>query len=682
MIEKKAIIGKYKNAKHWLSSVYQVIKTGYPAKRLKVIGVTGTDGKTTTSHLIYEILKASGKKTALVSTVGVLAGKKLINTGFHTTTPDATVLQPLFSKFAREGIKYVVLEVTSHGLDQHRVLGSNFWMGILTNITSEHLDYHKTLQKYKEAKAKLFRGVRIAIFNHDDKSFLYLKKQAKKADKIISYGRGKNVFLKINSVKQSGKKLNVELSEFGKKHKISVPILGLYNAYNIAASVAAARAMGIEWKIIKKTLRSFSGTPGRMQIITPKNHQFQVVVDFAHTPNALENALKTLRELKTKDGRIIAVFGAAGERDKKKRAQMGKISAQYADISIFTAEDSRHEDVFSILKQIAVGAKRGDAKELTVQTLYKRGLPRKMPWFIQIPERWEAIAFAIQKAANKNDIIGIFGKGHEKSLAFESYEHPWSDVDFAKKVLVADPKLAAIVLAAGRGTRMKSKIPKVLHKIAGRPMISYVLETLRKARFGTIAVVVGYKKEDVIREIGGAVLIATQRQTLGTGHAPLYGLKVLPDNITTVLIAMGDDSVFYTPELLQNLVKKHKNAAAKMTLATIKKKNPGVVGYIQRDDKGNIIGIKEWRLEKKPPPKTGEINAALYVFDRIWLGQNLKKLKKHENGEYFITDLVDIAIQNKDKIQGIPIPEKYWFGVNNQSELREANRRILNRLVR
>lgn len=667
------IIGRYKNIKHFLASVLETIKAGYPAKKLTVIGVTGTDGKTTTAHLIYEILKASGKKTALISTTALYYNKTVIDTGLHTTTPDASFLQPLLKKFVKKGIKYVVIEVTSHGLDQHRVLGCNFWAGVLTNISHEHLDYHGTFQKYRQAKAKLFKGVGVAVLNKDDKSFSYFKKQTNPKAQIITYSVKKSATLQAIKYRQQNKYLTAEIKE-DKIYKIKAKIIGEYNIYNILAACGLARAMGIDWQTISKALEQFKGVTGRMQFLTTPNSPFQTVVDFAHTPNALKNALKALQAFRKKNGRLIAVFGSAGERDRKKRAQMGQISALYADISILTAEDPRNENPKRILASIAKGARKTGSSQVRTEDLYKKGfkLPEKN-WFIKIPERWEAIAFAIQKVARPGDVVGIFGKGHEQSLAFENYEHPWSDIEFTKKILKANSSLAAFVLAAGRGTRMKSPLPKVLHKVAGRPMISYILETLHKALFGKIVVIVSFKKEMVIKEIGGAVDIAVQTKTLGTGHAPRFGLKILPKNIKDVLVAMGDDSIFYTPQLLKKLISRHRKARAKMTLATIHKKNPGVVGYIIRDQKGNLIGIKEWRLEKTKPPAQGEINAGLYVFNRKWLETNLKKLKKHENGEYFITDLVEIAVNNGDKIQGIPIPERCWFGINTQEELKTAN---------
>src|SRR3989344_2756583 len=181
------LVGKYKNTKHLISSVKETLKAGYPARRLKVIGVTGTDGKTTTCHLIYEILKAGNKKVALLSTVAAYIGDKVIDTGFHTTTPSAKYLQPLLKQVADAGMEYLVLETTSHGLDQHRVLGTNFLIGVLTNVTQDHFDYHKNFESYRKAKSKLFRNVKHAVLNKDDRSFEYFTKVLKNSTNLVSY---------------------------------------------------------------------------------------------------------------------------------------------------------------------------------------------------------------------------------------------------------------------------------------------------------------------------------------------------------------------------------------------------------------------------------------------------------------------------------------------------------------
>lgn len=651
-----SLLGKYKNFRHLVTSIVETIKAGYPAKNLIVIGVTGTDGKTTTAHLIYEILKAAGKKVELISTITA--------PGLHTTTPDATVLQPLLKKFLRQGVRYVILEATSHGIDQHRVFGCNFYAAVLTNISHEHLDYHKTFENYRKTKAKLFRGVKIAVLNKDDKSFNYFRGSARSA-KIISYGINANANFKAEKIGIDKGRTKFTLNTNGEKYKFQTRLLGNYNISNILAAISLTRDLGIDWPTIKKAISSFKPIAGRMEFIQIK--PFSVIVDFAHTPNGLKSTLDLLRTLDKK--RLIAVLGSAGERDTQKRSMMGRVAAELADISIFTAEDPRSDSVHDILDQMADGAQKAGGREGKT--------------FFKIAERGEAIAYAI-KIAKPQDIVGIFGKGHERSLAYDHTEHPWSDQEFAKAVLSAkaaqsSKEKAAIVLAAGRGTRMQSDVPKVLHKISGRPMISYSLENLRKALFEKIVVVVGYGKEEVKKEIGGAVDIAVQPKPLGNANAVSYGLKKIEQGIKNVMIVQGDDSAFYTPTTLGKLIKQHTRSNAKITLATIFKKDPGKLGVVKRDKKGNILGIEHWNGEGKPP-SAGEINCGLWVFNRAWLEKALPKIKKNEKGEYYLTDVIPIAISEKAKIQTVKIPEEEWVGVNTPEELAIANQKMQEKL--
>lgn len=392
----------YKNKKHLLESIWAVIKHRYPARHLKVIGVTGTDGKTTTVHLIYSILKEAGFSVAMVSTVAAFVDDEEIDTGFHVTTPDAKFLQPLLRKFVDGKIEYLVLEATSHGLDQHRVLGCNFLIGVLTNVTHEHLDYHQTFERYLAAKAKLFRKVKMAILNRDDKHFNYFKRVARRA-KIVTYGIDKK-------------------ADFTpEKFKFRTELPGKYNLYNCLAAIATASSLGIDNEIIKRALLSFEPVKGRMEEIK-EGQNFKVIIDFAHTPNGLEKALTTLKSQKGR-GKLIVVFGCAGERDVKKRPMMGEIAAKLADFVVLTAEDPRTEDVNQIIEQIIRGCqKAGGVEDET---------------FFRIPDRQEAINFAIQELAKENDIVVICGKGHEKSMCFGKTEIPWSDQEAAKKAIIA-----------------------------------------------------------------------------------------------------------------------------------------------------------------------------------------------------------------------------------------------------
>ena len=375
---------------HFPKAVLAVLYYRYPAKDLTVIGITGTDGKTTTSTLVYEILRQAGKKAALITSVSAKIGGKELSTGLHVTSPDPWELQKLLRHISDEGFNYVVLESTSHGLAQHRLLGCNFKIGAVTNITHEHLDYHGTWEKYLKDKARLFKKTKFAVLNKDDRSFKLLKKYVN--SKIITYGM---------------KKADFTLQNFPFKTKMP----GEYNQYNCLAAIAVAKLLKISDADIRKAIAGFKGVIGRMDVVY--NKSFKIIIDFAHTPNALKQALTACKAMPCK--RIISVFGCAGLRDIRKRPLMGEISCRLADVSIFTAEDPRTENINNIFKQMESGCKNK-------KNLYKE------------PDRKKAIKLAISMA-KKGDIIGIFGKGHEQSMCWGNTEHPWSDHKAVREIL-------------------------------------------------------------------------------------------------------------------------------------------------------------------------------------------------------------------------------------------------------
>jgi len=429
-VSQKKLSSRIKNIGHFFSSLKEVARHGYPARRLTVIGVTGTDGKTTTAHLIYQILKNDKKPVALISTIGAFFKDKQLDTGLHTTTPDAAFLQPLIKKAVKEGVRYLVLEATSHGLDQHRVLGYNFSVGVLTNVTHEHLDYHKTFEKYRRAKAKLFKGVKTAVLNKDDPSFSFFKNRLRPKARCLSYSLNRPASLRLISSRLSpwGTKLTIKSRR--KKINLETKLIGRYNISNILAAVGAARGLGIGWESIKRAVADFNNVPGRMETIN-LGQSFSVIIDFAHTPNALEKMLRTLRKIKKEKGRVIVVFGCAGERDLLKRPMMGKVSTKLADVSFFTAEDPRHEKAEKIINQIVEGVIRG-RRELTPEQILKKPTGRKI--FVRQPDRRKAIYLAM-RTAQPDDIVVICGKGHEKSMAYGDKEIPWSDQEVAKEAL-------------------------------------------------------------------------------------------------------------------------------------------------------------------------------------------------------------------------------------------------------
>lgn len=428
----RSIIGRYKNTLHFITSIKETIKYDYPARKLKVVGVTGTDGKTTTAHLIYEILRGARKKAALVSTIGAFIGDETIDTGYHVTNPDATVLQPLLKKIVREGIEYAVIEATSHGLDQHRVLGCNFLVGVLTNVTHEHLDYHKTFERYKKAKQKLFKRVKFAVLNKDDDSFDEFARSTQKSAQIISYSLEEDATLRAKIMKAERGGMSFNVKEGGHTFKVKTSLSGRYNISNILAAIGAARALDIKWQEIKKVIENFKNVPGRMEEIT-LGQPFKVIVDFAHTPNALKNLLEALLQAKGKENRLIAVLGSAGERDIAKRPILGEVATGLSDITVFTEDDPRREDVNNIIKQMIEGVSRTGATEAIKGDLTNPHAPRKNRYVVE-PDRKKAIELAIS-IARKGDVIAICGMGHQRTMAVGGTEIPWSDQEVARRAL-------------------------------------------------------------------------------------------------------------------------------------------------------------------------------------------------------------------------------------------------------
>lgn len=391
----------FKNLYHLLRSFLASVYFGFPSKKLTVIGVTGTDGKTTTTNMIYHILKLEGKKVSMISSVNAIIGKVALDTGFHVTTPDPWQVQKLLKKAVDSGQEYFVLEATSHGLDQNRIANIDFKVAVITNITHEHLDYHGSWENYSKSKGKLFENAQISILNLDDSSYTLLKKNA--GGKVITYSKSMNADFNL------------------KEYPINLKIPGAYNLSNALAASAAASTLGISKSKILKALSNFEGVSGRMEKIDA-GQNFAAIVDFAHTPNSLKQALKSLRESirSNRSSKLIAVFGAAGERDREKRPKMGEVAAEYADITILTAEDPRSERVEDISEQIAKG-------------LTKLG-KRESKDFFKINDRKEAIQFAVN-LANTKDIVVTFGKSHEKSMCFGKTEYPWDEFEEFKKAI-------------------------------------------------------------------------------------------------------------------------------------------------------------------------------------------------------------------------------------------------------
>lgn len=387
----------FKNKYHLFKALLARLWFGDPSHKLKVIGVTGTDGKTTTSVLIYHILKSAGKRVSLISTVYAKIGKHEFSTGLHTTTPDGIVVQQLLSESVKNGDEYFVLETTSHALDQNRIFGVDCEIAVLTNVTHEHLDYHKTYENYLKAKSKLFEHSKISLLNRDDKSFEPMKKILDHtATQVKSYGTNNDAGVRGNL----GKKINRDLSS--------------YNEYNFLAAYAVCKECKISDSIIFEAMKSYRFPKGRME--TVYEGLFTIIIDFAHTPNAIDHALRAVKPLVKSSGKLIHVFGSAGLRDASKRPLMGKASSRWADRIILTEEDYRTEDPLVIAQSIAQGINKAKSS------------------YQIITDRHDAIEEAV-RMAGKGDVIIITGKGHEQSLCRGTKEFPWDDAKAVKEIL-------------------------------------------------------------------------------------------------------------------------------------------------------------------------------------------------------------------------------------------------------
>ncbi|GAB4502368.1 MAG: UDP-N-acetylmuramoyl-L-alanyl-D-glutamate--2,6-diaminopimelate ligase [Anaerolineales bacterium] len=399
----------------------------FPGNHLTVIGVTGTDGKTTTSSLIHAMLLAAGQKAGLISTVNAVIGDETLDTGFHVTTPDAPDVQRYLARMAAAGLTHAVLETTSHGLAQFRADAAEFDLAVFTNVTHEHLDEHGSYAAYLAAKARLLELTaqsapkdhaprRLAVLNRDDASF----------EALAALAREKNLPMACYSLEREAdlRAEAIELSPAGMRFRVRGPgfrlmaqtrLLGRYNVSNcLAALTAAIFGLGLHPQMAARGLENLPGVPGRMEAID-LGQDFSAIVDFAHTPNALKVTLQTARALlqtRAVPGRVIVAFGSAGLRVREKRRMMAETAAELADFSILTAEDPRTESLDAILAEMAAGAQaKGGLEDQT---------------FFRVPDRGEAIRRAI-RLARPGDIVLACSKGHEQSMCFGSVEYAWDD---------------------------------------------------------------------------------------------------------------------------------------------------------------------------------------------------------------------------------------------------------------
>ncbi len=392
---------------------------GFPARKLTMIGVTGTDGKTTTANMIYQILQAAGVKVGLVSTVNAKIGAEELDTGFHVTTPEAPHVQYYLWRMQEAGLTHVVLEATSHGLAQDRVTACEFDIGVVTNITHEHLDYHGDYAQYFNAKARLFEFLSdtspkpesvppLAVLNADDSSYGPLF--AMTNVRTVGYSLQPKAALWAEQIQTSPAGTHFLACSEDFSVAVSCKIAGLFNVSNaLAAMSAAIFGLGISPETAAAGIAAMQAIPGRMERID-LGQRFTALVDFAHTPNALATALETCKQMTA--GRVIAVFGSAGLRDREKRRMMAEISALAADVTVLTAEDPRTESLAGILQEMeAAAVEKGGTSGKDV---------------LVVPDRAEAIRQAV-RLARPGDLVVAFGKGHEQSMCFGEIEYAWDD---------------------------------------------------------------------------------------------------------------------------------------------------------------------------------------------------------------------------------------------------------------
>jgi len=409
----------------WLAAAWN----GFPARQLVIVGVTGTDGKTTTVSLIHSILLAAGLRAGMISTVNAVIGDETLDTGFHVTTPSALETQAYLARMLAAGLTHCVLEVTSHGLVQQRVTACEFDVAVVTNITHEHLDYHKSYENYRAAKGLLFAGLaasaakaggppKAAVLNADDSSAPNLASLLAGQSKVrqVSYGLapGADVWAESSAYTPAGLSFTARGPDFALP--VRSRLVGAFNVSNCLAAVAATAAgLGLPPEAVGRGIAALPGVPGRMERID-LGQDFTAIVDFAHTPNALRRALETARQLLLPGlsgaGRVIAIFGSAGLRDVDKRRLMAETSAELADLTILTAEDPRTESLEAILAMMADGARQ------------RGGIEGKT--FYRVPDRRDAIRLGV-RLARPGDILLSCGKGHEQSMAFGTVEYPWDD---------------------------------------------------------------------------------------------------------------------------------------------------------------------------------------------------------------------------------------------------------------
>lgn len=406
-----------KNIYHYITALAANIYYGFPARKLTVIGITGTSGKTTTTYMTYEVLQAAGYKVSMLSTIKAAIGGKDLDTGFHVTTPDPHALPKYLRQAVDNGDTHFVLEISSHALDQNRAAFVHFTIGVLTTLAHEHLDYHKTMANYARAKFKLLHQadkVVLPVHGIDEKLKPAVSYDAV-AKRAITFG--------IN-----------EGDENQKDWQLDLQMPGEFNLKDALAAATVAKLLGVKKDVIKKALSHITSLPGRFEEIA-NDRGFRIIIDFAHKPDALEGVLSVAQKEVKKPGRVIVLFGSASQRDVLKRPIMGEIAGRLADITVLTDEDPRFEDPMKIIDEIAAGCKKAGAKEKHESS---KNQENNEHVYYKISDRKTAIDFIINTVAKPGDIVLLCGKGHETSMNYNGVEKPWSEQQAVQDALTND----------------------------------------------------------------------------------------------------------------------------------------------------------------------------------------------------------------------------------------------------
>lgn len=385
---------------------------GHPERELRLVGITGTNGKTTSTYMIKAIAERAGMKAGLIGTIRNMVGQRVIDT--ERTTPESVDLYRLLREMRDEGVEIVAMEVSSHSLDQHRVHGLTFEVGEFTNLTQDHLDYHKTFENYLAAKKKLFSQSKHGVFNIDDPYASAIMEGLSLP--VTTFGIRERADICASEIDITTRGVQFDIRYPAGKTRINVPIPGLFTVFNAMGAAAVALALNIPMEYIKSGLEDMQSVSGRLEPLSTGDLGFSVFVDYAHTPDALENVLKTVRGFAK--SRVITVFGCGGDRDRAKRPIMGEIAGRYSDRLVVTSDNPRSEDPFTIIDAIEEGVKKSGCT------------------YVKIEQRREAIRYALQNA-QESDVIVVAGKGHETYQEINGVKHHFDDKETVMELLAA-----------------------------------------------------------------------------------------------------------------------------------------------------------------------------------------------------------------------------------------------------